>query len=277
MHSTKHPENPRSFSLLRVSPFAVLAGAFLPGLICATSGHAQVSITVPNNSFESQLATPQTHTTNSIDNWQQTAEPNGFVSPTGFQWNQESGIFENIAGTSHIDNADGNQSAYLFNYPGVGIFQDNNSTDWQNLPPTHAFNAKFQVGQSYTLTLGVIGGGGNMQPGDELDLILYYRDAGNNMVTVADTPIIFSTAAFPTTTHLFDYQVTVPSVQSTDAWAGENIGIELVSVSGFGFGYWDVDNARLTQTPAPEPATAGLLMLGLAGLCTRRSRKSVQA
>ncbi len=249
-----------------------VAGITLCALAFAAAAQAQM-ITVPNGSFESQLADPGTDVTTNIDNWQKTAQPVDFTSPNGYTWDQQMGIFGNTpAGyPNHIDNVDGSQSAYLFDVPGVGLFQDYNSTDWQNATPTHAFNASYLAGKAYTLTIGVVGGGGHMQPGAVLDLILYYRDGNNNIVPIADTPITYTTDAFPTTTHLVDYQVNVPTVQATDAWAGQNIGVELLSTEGEGYGYWDVDNVRLT--PTPEPTSAALLLVGLCGAGLRRHRR----
>ncbi len=255
---------------------SVKAGGALTALILAVGSHAvqAQSISIPNYSFESQLADPLSDVTNNIDSWQKSAQPVGFTTPNGYTWDQQSGIFGNtpVGYPNHINNADGFQSAYLFDVPGVAIFQDYNSTDWQNQPPTHGFNATFDIGKSYTFTLGVIAGGGNMQPGAVLDLILYYRDGSNNIVPIADTPITFTTAAFPTTTDLIDYSVSTSVISGADAAAGQNIGVELLSSQGEGFGYWDVDNARLTA--APEPTSAELLIAGLGGLLARRRRQS---
>ena len=69
------------------------------------------------------------------------------------------------------------------------------------------------------------------------------------MVAVASTTITNSKALFPTNTHLTVFQVRVPAVKSSDAWAGKNIGIQLASTIGLFDnligGYWDVDNVRL--------------------------------
>jgi hypothetical protein len=74
------------------------------------------------------------------------------------------------------------------------------------------------------------------------------------MVTVAATNIIYTPANFPTTTHFIDFPVQVPTVKASDAWAGQHIGIQLLSsiidptLSG---GYWDVDNVRLSAVTVP--------------------------
>ena len=66
------------------------------------------------------------------------------------------------------------------------------------------------------------------------------------------------------------FQWPLPEVQAGDAWAGHNVGIQLLSAYGTGVGYWDVDNVRLVSVP--EPATLGLLALGAAGMLIIRSR-----
>src|SRR5262249_40224052 len=131
------------------------------------------------------------------------------------------------------------------------------STDWSHPAPTHAFNVTFQPGKSYTLTVGVIGGGGGMTNGATMQLSLYYRDIASNFVTVAATTITNTPANFPTTTHLVDYQVQVPGIRPTDGWAGQHIGVQLLSTVGFDAarGYWDVDNVRLTEQVAPALGT----------------------
>jgi hypothetical protein len=153
-----------------------------------------------------------------------------------------------------IDNCDGSQAAFLFVWPEAGLFQDYNSISGTNTTPSHAFNAKFNVGRSYNLTVGVLGGGGGMKPDATLQLSLYYRDANSNRVTVASTSITNNALNFPTNTHLVDYQLQVPGVQSSDPWADKNIGIQVLSSitdTNLVGGYWDLDHVRLTETIAP--------------------------
>src|SRR6185295_5771546 len=90
---------------------------------------------------------------------------------------------------NHIDNVEGKQGAYLFAVPDAFIFQDYNSLRVTNAVPTHDFDATFEVGKSYALTVGVLGGGGGMLDGVPFELSLYYRDASTNMVTVAATTV----------------------------------------------------------------------------------------
>jgi hypothetical protein len=204
---------------------------------------------VPNSSFESpatQFADPR------IDSWQKAPQPPTFDTNIFGAWENLSGLFLNPGPTNagHLDNAAGSQLAYLFAYPQAAFFQDFNSTDWSNSTPSHAFDAKFEVGKSYTLTAAFISSSQEpLNPGSTLLLSVYYRDGSSNMVTVSSTMVTFQTNIFTNLTHLVDFQVKVPAVKPGDAWAGQNIGIQLESIvdpSLIG-GVWDVDNIRLTE------------------------------
>lgn len=251
----------------------ILAGTAAAAAGCAGQLTAQ-TISVPNGSFESQVAPPTyPYVTTLIDSWQKAPKPAYFNETTfGLLWDQTAGLFQNppAPATNHIDNVDGNQGLYFLAFPQVAVFQDYNTTDWNHTTPTHAFNAIFQVGLSYKLTVGVLGGLGGMPEGTGLQLSLYYRDSGNNMVPVGTTAITYTAAGFPSATHLVDFDVNVPTVQAGDAWAGQNIGIEIMSTSGTGSGYWDLDNVRLTEVP--EPGSVGLLACGMGGFLLVRWR-----
>ncbi|MDB6034087.1 MAG: hypothetical protein JWM16_4425 [Verrucomicrobiales bacterium] len=209
---------------------------------------------VPNNSFESPVldfAGPD------MDSWQKAPPPFWYVDPSGmFPWQALMGQFLNTTNGSpdHIDNCDGNQGAYLFALPDVYIFQDNNAIGGTNTMPTHEFAAKFEANKSYALTVGVLGGGGGMSNGATFEISLYYRDATSNMVTVAARTITNSLGLFSTNTHLTDFQVAVPTVRASNAWAGKSIGIKLGSTTSFLLqgGYWDIDNVRLTESLLPN-------------------------
>jgi len=236
---------------------AVLAAS---AAICSTL-HA-ASISVPNYSFESPSTLPVGVST-TIDSWQKIPKPAYFdETAIGYQWVQTAGIFYD---TNPYANRDGVQCAYMLSFPQVTLFQDS----------TSGFNAAYAVGQSYTLTLGVFGK--SLNPNNSLQLSLYYRDAGNNVVTVGSpTTITYNPATFPLTAplNLVDYSVTIPAVQAGDAWAGQNIGIMIqVSSSDITGGYWDIDNIRLTSVP--EPSVASLLGLALCGLVVRRVRRKL--
>jgi|ERR1051325_8644196 hypothetical protein len=210
------------------------------------------NIPIPNGSFESPSTTfVDTH----IDSWQKAPKPDWYAEGGGYTWDQLTGVFMNTSLTSadHIDNCDGNQAMWMFAVPEVGVFQDYNSIDWAHTMPTHDFNAAFELGKSYHLTIGVIGGGGGMVPGASLEVSLYYRDAVSNMVRIAAVNITNSPAVFSNNTHLIDFRVDVPPVRPSDAWAGQKIGIHMLSTvsSNLEGGYWDLDNVRLSSVIEP--------------------------
>ncbi len=209
-------------------------------------------ILLPNASFESP-ATP--FVSLNFDSWQRTPQPAGWDENASGPWNNLTGIFKNTSPGSpdHIANCDGNQAAWLFANPGAGIFQDYDSMDWNDSQPTHAFDAKFEVGKSYRLSLGVIGGGYNMPAGSPLEASLYYRDAASNKVIVAAATIIYVPAQFTSRTQLVYFEASTPVVRMEDSWAGKQIGVQLLSTVSpeLAGGYWDLDNIRLSSTLAP--------------------------
>jgi hypothetical protein len=228
------------------------------------------TISVPNFSFESQSAAgfPQGANPN-VDSWQKIAEP-AFYAPNfgsfGIPWFGTAGVFLD---SNPYGNRLGDQAGYILAVPQVTLFQDYGSS------PTHDFDGTFEVGKAYNLTIGVFGKP-SIAPGSTLELSLYYRDNLDNRVKVNSTVITYSSAEFPITPNLnlIDYQVNVPFVQASDAWAGQKIGIQLESTIPIGltsFGNWDFDNVRLSAVP--EPAVMTLLGLGAAGLLLARSRR----
>ncbi len=207
---------------------------------------------VPNGSFESpatDFAGPE------MDSWQKAPEPPWYMGGGGFPWDQLIGQFQNTTNGSanRIDNMDGKQAAFLFALPEVAIFQDHNSIGGTNRSPTGDFNARFEVGKAYVLTVGLLGGGGGMSNGVTFQMGLYYRDAFSNRVTLASTTVTNNRSLFPTGTHFTDFQTIVPTVKAGDVWADENIGIQLGSTVGFDLkgGYWDIDNVRLAVVRDP--------------------------
>ena len=220
-----------------------LVFVFLAGSKATAAG----PLNVPNSSFES----PSTTFVNvNIDSWQKAPKPEWYDEGGPFLWEQLAGIFKNTdpGRPDHIDNCDGAQAMWMFVVPDVAVFQDYNTVDWNDTNgPTHDFHALFEVGKAYDLTVGLIGGGGGMLPGATMELSLYYRDDASNFVTVASTSVTNMSATFSNTTHLNDFKVRVPPVEPSDAWAGKNIGIRLLSTvtTNLQGGYWDVDNIRL--------------------------------
>ena len=213
-------------------------------------------ISVPNQSFESPV-TP--FVSLNFDSWQKTPQPAWWNEQATGPWGNLTGIFKNTAPGSpdHIDNCDGSQAMWLFAVPEVGLFQDFESMDWNDPAPSHAFDANFQMGTGYRLTVGILvgtGAGLPMQEGVTLDLSLYYRTGISNRIVVATTTVTNSSAIFSNSTQLLDFQVTVPLVQTGDPWAGKHIGIEFMSTvsSNMQGGYWDLDNVRLLEISPPS-------------------------
>jgi hypothetical protein len=215
--------------------------------VFAACGHRLNAATlfVPNGSFESPVTS---FADPAMDAWQKSPQPFWFPPGTN-TWDQVMGQFLNtpVGSPGHINNMDGRQAAYLFAVPDAAIMQDFNTFTGTNAPK-HDFIAQYEAGKSYTLTVGVLGNGGGMQNGVQLQISLYFRDLSNNIVTVGATTITNSAALFPTNTYLTDFQVRLPIVRANDAWAGKRIGVRIASLADFGNqgGYWDVDNVRLT-------------------------------
>jgi hypothetical protein len=162
------------------------------------------------------------------------------------------GVFTNnpVYGPSeYIVNDVGGQAAYMFADPGFTFFQDAQSVDLFGDPS--AFNATFDVGKAYQLITGITGSGVEpLTPGVTLQMSLYYRDSLNNMVTVASTNVVYDPDIF-TPTNFVACELDTAIVQSTDAWAGQNIGIQFLSLATEDDegGTWDLNNVQLFGTP----------------------------
>ncbi len=217
------------------------------------------AIYVPNASFESpNVPDASPYATATITDWQKASVPDWWLA-SGYDadsWYNSVGVFRDVP-FAHIDNIDGKQAAFFFATPGVELFQD--------------LDARFEIGQSYHLTAGFIGGGYGMKLGVPIEMRLYYRDDAGGRVTVGSTTVT-NTNTSGSLFHLVDYQLDTSVVAGSDPWAGRYIGVQLISTVDFdnAGGFWDVDNVRLTSVP--EPVSAFLLTLGGVVLGLRRRR-----
>lgn len=231
---------------------ACSTGAIAATALCVAAPLVAGPVDVPNASFELPVTS---YVSIVIDSWQKSPKPPGYVEEGGFLWTQLTGIFKNTAtnATDHIDNMDGDQAIWLFAVPEVALFQDYPSVDGTNTVPVHSFDATYEVGKSYSLTVGVIGGGGGMQEGVPLQIQLYHRDAASKRVVVASETVVHSLAVFSNTTQLVDFTLDLPTVRESDAWAGKPVGIEFVSTvtTNMQGGYWDLDHVRLMDVAEP--------------------------
>lgn len=251
-----HCSSPTSFPS-RSRTARRLAWAWLAGTVSACA----VSIPVPNASFELQPAPSGPPFVNLfIDSWQKAPEPAYFNAaigtPFGIPWFGTTGVFLD---SNPYNNRTGSQAAYLLGFPQVSLSQDFNSS------PNHEFDARYEVGLSYTLTVGVFGKG-TLAPGSTLALRLYYLSDQNEPITVNSTTVTYSSEAFPVTPpnplNLVDYSVTVGPVTASDPWAGKYIGIRLEATNPIELstgGNWDVDNVRLEAIPEPGVVALGAL------------------
>jgi hypothetical protein len=206
------------------------------------------SIYVPNADFGlpyTSYATPY------VISWE--VSPQEDIGSIGVFLNSPS--YTNNVPPDYIYNCDGPQAAYFFADPGLALFQDYDSVDSTGGPPSHAFNATYDVGKSYQLQAGIIGSSNfyDLPTNAILQMSLYYRDLSSNMVTVAATNIVYTTNVFTEITNFVTFELNIPPVQAGDSWAGQHIGIQFLSIIPDGVtpaGYWDLGNVQLWATPA---------------------------
>jgi hypothetical protein len=208
-----------------------------------------ISISVPNNSFETPTQDPGAYTffaagsgENLTGDWVQshTAAAGTVNNTNGAFGAQPSGV-------------DGSNVGWLVNQQGI----------WQDLTDT------FQVGQSYELTVAVaLRADMSGSPTDTLRLNLFGGRDGLSPYVAGYVDLLSENLS---TTAMTNYTVSIPAVQSTDAWAGQKIGIWINNiVGGGGTGYW-LDNVQLTTVP--EPSSVALIASALIVLAACAWRK----
>jgi MYXO-CTERM domain-containing protein len=253
---------PVSGSTILLSAAAIAAAALL-----APSAHA-AALNVNNPSFESPaIGDTPPFAGPTVDNWVQLGE----FGQTGQFYNTAQ------AGSPPVQNADGQRLAFVFANEAApdalkpGLEQDLVTGVGSTTPLT------FQVGQAYTLSTWLQGGGGGMALGVPINLELYYVNpalpAGSQRVPVATATVLNDHTG--TIDALAEHTVTTPVVQANDAWAGKQIGV-LVQAAGsptvVESGYWDIDRVSVTSA-VPEPSAAlSLAGFAAAGLVRRRRR-----
>jgi hypothetical protein len=160
-----------------------------------------------------------------------------------------SGVFNNAGGPfgNEITNQHELQLAFMNCVTDENIFQD--------------MTAVYEVGKSYELTIGLAARSDAPAGADDaMELRMFTRTP--EFAVLGTTPVRYGDLS---NTALTDYTVTIPTVQSTDAWANQPIGIWLYVTSGTG-GAWTLDNVRLTATAVPEPASLTLFATAFVGL-----------
>ena len=227
-------------------------------LVGAASPLHAGAVSIPNASFESPVFRVAPYATPNVSDWQKAAAP-WWWTQSEQDWLSVAGVFYNVPGSSHIDNVDGEQAAFLFSMPGVELYQD--------------LAATYETGQSYTLSMKAQGGGMGMPLGTPLEIRLYYRDGNGERVTLGTREILNLTdESVPHPMLLDEYQLQLPPVPAGAAWAGKPIGVQIVATvtSPVPGGFWRLDDVQLTSVP--EPASAALLAAGVILLARRRAR-----
>jgi uncharacterized protein YlxP (DUF503 family) len=186
------------------------------------------SIPIANASFESPVV-----------------DPNGFGAlPIAEGWTEididslgstNTGVFANTALDSpdHVNNADGNQMAFIGSEQGNVLQQD--------LAATYKAGCEYQLSAAVGISMRFPPS--NEEPADSIELVLYYIDETDSVVDVARETV---EATGLSTTDLLDFSVSLPKVDFADEWAGKAIGIA-IRATGLAGGFWTLDNVRLTE------------------------------
>lgn len=185
----------------------------------------------------SPFARPAFFDNGGTDGWVQADVPRWW-SFGDVTWDQSAGVFYNVDGLLHIENADGEQLVFMFGTPDLGL--------------TQVLSSTYEVGRTYELTVGVRGGSGGMPLGSPIEISLFYIDDLDATVTLAAA--IYENDLLVSPTSLADVTVSLPEILAEDEWAGRNIGIairpdvmlEQVELQG---GTWGIDNVRLVALP----------------------------
>jgi hypothetical protein len=188
-----------------------------------------VSIKIENASFEAPFVDPNAFPALPfIEAWIET--------DNDIEGSTNTGVFANTPDgkTDHIVNPDGRQLVFLGSEAGNGLEQE--------------LDAKYTVGCDYRLSVAV-GISSRfppsiIEPVDTVELVLFYRDANDTKVDIAYQAV---DSIGINAKQLVDFSLELPTIQSSDAWAGKAIGIDL-RAAGLPGGFWDLDNVRLVES-----------------------------
>lgn len=178
-------------------------------------------------------------------------------SAAGWTIGYSGGVICNGVYGDRITNADGDQLGWIRS---DAAWSTNYGSLHQNLAATYT------PGKSYTLTVGVAYEGNWYVPAseDQMRIQLTWNNGSGNQVLQYQTIVLGDLS----TTSLRDYSVTVPTVQASDVFADQQIGISLAASYQVAGSYnlsWNVDNVRVMEIPEPSImvmsvcASAGLL------------------
>ena len=201
------------------------------------------TIYVPNASFELPVVSYEEIASTNMISWE-TFPPQADGAIGAFVNNP---AYANDVPDDYIYNCDGTQAAFIFNDPGLALFQDYDAVDSTGAA-SHAFSATFEAGKFYRLLAGIIVSTNfyGTPPGSTLQMSLYYRDSSSNMVTIAATNIVYDTSIFTSITNFVTFELDSPPVQASDPWAGQHIGIQFLSTyspdPGQDIGTWAMCN-----------------------------------
>lgn len=216
------------------------------GAGCACLGADEV-LGIRNDSFE----VPETaFVTLLLDSWERFPKPDGYVEEGGFLWNQLTGIFANSAPGSldHLENLKGRQSMWVFAVPDNGV--------WQRVQAGDGISAaRVQEGDTYRLTLDVLGGGGAMKAMVPISFRVQAMGEGAERTTVASFTVTNSVELFPGRTRMRTFEFVSSPVPGGHPAIGQPLAIEVRSTvtPELEGGYWNVDALRLVRVPQVRP------------------------
>ncbi|MBN1360582.1 MAG: hypothetical protein JW993_08320 [Sedimentisphaerales bacterium] len=192
-------------------------------------------IVIENASFESPTVDPNAFPAwPVVDGWMEAD-----VDELG---STNTGVFANTPPGSpdRLENADGNQLAFLGSQEGNALAQD--------------VNAVYEVGCDYRLAVSVGVSGrfspSAVEPVDMIEIVLYYVDGPNSVDIVSQSV----EATGLSSTVLRDFSVRLPVVDANDPWVGKPVGIA-IRAAGLAGGFWDLDNVRLEDS---KPVTVAM-------------------